>query len=138
MPCASSTRASRTLTVDATYLNQVNRVFGPDSRKAATRRRVARQRRVSVSGRQAHRVRLPARLRSAHPLPRANGRSSAALIPMRVSTETYGVRLSGERAVGPTSSATRPLTRTQSDYGSNPLRFDLDYYSAELIGTYRQ
>jgi hypothetical protein len=66
---------------------------------------------------------------------RLSGAQAAALNPVRVSTATYGARLSGERAIGSLKLGYAGSYAQQSDYGSNPLRFDLDYYLAEIQGT---
>ncbi|HEV8332793.1 MAG TPA: alginate export family protein [Steroidobacteraceae bacterium] len=126
-----------TLTVDATYLDQVNRAFGPDSPQGRWHGdgwlgNVAWQLPI---------IRLTtfAYVLDFEPLTRFPGLSAvqaAALNPERVSTATYGARLSGERAIASCKLGYAASYAQQSDYGSNPLSFDLDYYSAEMIGTF--
>jgi len=130
-------KSLRTLVVDATYLNQVNRVFGPDSPQGrwhgdAWLANVAWQLPI---------IRLTtfAYVLDFEPLTRFPGLSAAqaaALNPERVSAATYGARLSGEQAIGSFKLGYAASYAQQSDYGSNPLRFDLDYYLAEISGTY--
>jgi hypothetical protein len=48
------------------------------------------------------------------------------------------VRFAGERPLSKLKIAYAGTYAQQSDYGSNPLSFDLDYYSLELTGAYRQ
>jgi hypothetical protein len=126
-----------TLIVDATYLNQVNRVFGPDSPQGRWHGdgwlgNVAWQLRIAKLSAFAY-------VLDFEPLTDFPGLSAAqatALDPVRVSTATYGARLSGERAIGSLKLGYAASYAQQSDYGSNPLRFDLDYYLAEITGTF--
>lgn len=130
-------KSVRTLTVDATYLNQVNRVFGPDSPQGRWHGdgwlgNVAWQLPII-------RLTTLAYVLDFEPLTRFPGSSAvqaAALNPERVSTATYGARLSGERAIASFKLGYAATYAQQGDYGSNPLHFDLDYYSAEMIGTF--
>jgi hypothetical protein len=125
------------LTVDATYLNQVNRVFGPDSPQGRWHGdgwlgNVAWQLPIA-------RLSALAYVLDFEPLTSFPGLSAvqaAALDPVRVSTATYGARLTGERGIGPVKLGYAASYAQQSDYGSNPLRFDLDYSLVELTGTY--
>ena len=125
-----------TLVVDATYLNQVNRVFGPDSPQG-------RWHGDGWLGNFAWQLPITkltafAYLLDFEPLTDFPGLSvaqAAALNPVRVSTATYGARLSGERAIGSLKLGYAASYAQQSDYGSNPLRFDLDYFLAEIAGT---
>ena len=130
-------KSLRTLIVDATYLNQVNRVFGPDSPQGRWHGdgwlgNVAWQLPIA-------RLTALAYVLDFEPLTRFPGLSpaqAAALNPVRVSTATYGARLSGERSIGALKLGYAASYAQQSDYGSNPLRFDLDYYLAEITGTF--
>ena len=130
-------KSLRTLTIDAAYLNQVNRVFGPDSPQGRWHGdgwlgNVAWQLPIA-------KLTAFAYVFDFEPLTRFPGLSAAqaaALNPVRVSTATYGARLSGERAIGPLKLGYAASYAQQSDEGSNPLRFDLDYYLAEITGTY--
>lgn len=126
-----------TLIVDATYLNQVNRVFGPDSPQGRWHGdgwlgNVAWQLPIA-------KLTAFAYVLDFEPLTRFPGLSAAqaaALDPVRASTATYGARLSGERALGSLKLGYAASYAQQSDYASNPLRFDLDYYLAEITGTF--
>jgi hypothetical protein len=62
----------------------------------------------------------------------------AGLNPIRQSTQTYGVRFAGERPMGSFKLGYLASYATQEDYGDNPFVFDVDYYLAELTGTFRQ
>jgi hypothetical protein len=55
-----------------------------------------------------------------------------------MSTETYGMRFSGERPWNKLKMSYAASFARQSDYGGNPADFTLDYHSVELAGTYRQ
>src|SRR5688572_26821008 len=60
------------------------------------------------------------------------------LDPARASSATYGLRLAGEHGWGNLKLAYAASAATQRDYGSNPLRFELDYPSQEAILARRQ
>lgn len=130
-----------TLTVDATYLNQVNRVFGPDSPQG----------RYEGDGYLANvAYQFPfgkltgfGYVLDFDPIPASKFRGltaaqAAALNPIRASTETYGVRFAGDRPLSKFKIAYVASWATQEDNGQNPFDFDLDYYLVELTGTYRQ
>lgn len=129
-------KSLRTLIVDATYLNQVNRVFGPDSPQGRWHGdgwlgNVAWQLPIA-------KLTAFAYVLDFEPLtsfPGLSAAQAAALNPERVSTATYGARLSGEHAISSLKLGYVASYAQQSDYGSNPLRFDLDYYLAEITGT---
>jgi hypothetical protein len=132
-------RSLAALTVDATYLNQVNRIYGPDSPQG----------RYTGDGFLANvAYQFPigkltgfGYVLDFDPLTRFPGLTApqaAALNPIRVSSETYGVRFAGERPLAKFKLGYVASYANQSDYGSNPLSFDLDYYTLELTGTYRQ
>jgi hypothetical protein len=120
------------LTLDVTYLNQVNRIFG----------------RESPQGRY-HGDGVLANASYAFSFGKLTGFGywldfdpityvPAALNPTRVSTETFGTRFVGERPLNKIKVAYAASYATQSDYGANPLDVDLGYYSVELTATYRQ
>jgi hypothetical protein len=122
------------LTVDVAYLNQVNRVFGPESPQG-------RYEGDGYLGNVSYQL----------PFGKVTGFSylldfdsiptsqvPAALNPIRQSTETYGVRFAGDRPIGKFKLGYVASYATQEDYGDNPFTFDLDYYLAELTGTFRQ
>lgn len=120
------------LTLDATYLNQVNRIFGRESPQGryhgdGVLTNIAYQfgfGKLSAFG----------YLLDFDPITYV----PTALNPVRVSNETWGTRFAGERPLSKIKLAYAATYAKQSDYGNNPLTFDLDYYSLELTGTYRQ
>ncbi|HYP80802.1 MAG TPA: hypothetical protein VEQ17_10965, partial [Steroidobacteraceae bacterium] len=57
---------------------------------------------------------------------------------VRDSSQTYGLRLQGERPLSRVKLAYIASWATQTDYRGNPLQFSNDYYLAELNGTFRQ
>jgi len=122
------------LTIDLAYLNQVNRVFGPDSPQG----------RYEGDGYLANLAyRTPvgkltgfAYVLDFDPIPVA--RVPAALDPIRASTATYGVRIAGDRAFGAFKLGYVASYATEEDYGRNPFTFDLAYYLLELTGTIQQ
>ncbi|MBL8269419.1 hypothetical protein [Steroidobacter sp.] len=120
------------LTLDATYLNQVNRIFGRDSPQG-------RYHGDGVLANAAYQFGIGKLSVFGYWLDfDAETGVPAALNPLRVSTETIGTRFAGERPLSKLKVAYAATFARQSDYGSNPLSFDLDYYSLELTGTYRQ
>ena len=120
------------LTLDATYLNQVNRIFGRESPQG-------RYRGDGVLANAAYKLGFGKVTGFGYWLDfdHLNG-VPAALDPVRVSSETLGVRFAGERPLSKLKVAYVGTYAQQRDYGSNPLNFDLDFYSVELTGTYRQ
>ena len=127
------------LSIDAAYLNQVNRVFGPDSPQG----RYTGDGVLANVGYQFPIGKLVAfgYVLDFDPLtsfPGLTAAQAAALNPVRFSSETYGARFSGERPLSRFKLAYAGSYAQQNDYGSNPFEFDLDYYSLELTGTYRQ
>src|SRR5687767_6765093 len=111
------------LTLDATYLNQVNRIFGRESPQG----------RYDGDG-------VLANVSYQAPFGKLTGFGylldfdaitdiPAALNPVRVSNETFGARLAGERPLSKIKLGYAGTFARQSDYGSNPGNFDLDYYS---------
>ena len=111
------------VTVDLAYVQQVNRVFGKDS-----------------------------------PVGRYNGSNYLANVSYQTSagkltgfaylldfreapqdsTETFGARFTGERAVQKIKLAWLASYARQQERANNPLRFEESYYIAELTGTFRK
>jgi hypothetical protein len=122
-------KSIKNLVFDATYLNQVNRVFGEDSPQgrydgdsvllnAGYQTKVGKVTAFGYLLRFDNIVGVPAAVRD--------------------SSSTYGLRFAGEHAAGKVKLAYVASWATQTEYGDNPLTFDLDYTTAELTATYRQ
>jgi hypothetical protein len=115
-----------------TYLNQVNRIFGPDSPQG----RWEGEGLLANAAYQFGFGKLTGfgyRL-DFDPITRV----PAGLNPIRQSNETYGLRFAGERPLSKLKLGYAASYAEQSDYGTNPLNFDLGYYSLEATATYRQ
>ena len=112
------------VTVDLTYVDEVNRVFGKDS---AVGRYNGSNYLANVS------YQLPA-------LGKLTG--FAYLLDFREaprdSSETYGLRFTGERPVRQIKVAWLASYARQQERANNPLRFEEDFYTIELTGTFRQ
>ena len=120
------------LTLDVTYLNQVNRIFGRDSHQG-------RYHGDGVLANASYNLSFGKLTGFGYwldfdPITYI----PAGLNPTRVSTETFGARFAGERPLSKLKVAYAATYAKQSDYGSNPLNIDLGYYSAEVTATYRQ
>jgi hypothetical protein len=120
------------LTLDVTYLNQVNRIFGRESPQG-------RFHGDGVLANAAYNFSFGKLTGFGYwldfdPITYV----PVALDPTRVSTETFGTRFAGERPLGKLKIGYSASYATQTDYGSNPLDLDLGYYSVELTATYRQ
>jgi len=117
------------LVIDATYFNRVNRVFGPGSP-------------------QGHYEGNSGLLNAAYQTKAGKITAfsylldfdSIAAVPaaVRDSTSTCGLRFSGEKPVGNVKLAYAASYAQQSDYGNNPLNFDLGYEFAEGTMTFAQ
>jgi hypothetical protein len=129
------------LTLDFTYSNRANRIYGDDSPQGDYKgdiglANIAYQFKVGKLTGFAY-------LLDFDPiLPPILG---AALNPARMSTETFGVRFAGERPLSKFKVGYAVSYATQSDYGSNPLAttanpnaLDNDYYLAEISATYKK
>ncbi|HET9475207.1 MAG TPA: alginate export family protein, partial [Steroidobacteraceae bacterium] len=122
-------KSVKNLVLDATYLNRVNRVFGPDSPQGDY---------------QGDSALLNASYQT--PLGKITGFGyllqfdDIVGVPaaVRDSTSTYGVRFAGEKPAGKVKLAYAASWATQSDAGDNPLSFDLDYMALELGATLKQ
>jgi hypothetical protein len=125
-------RSVANLVLDATYLNGVNRVFGDDSRQGdyngdSVLLNASYQTKIG-------KITAFGYLLDFEPITTI----PAGLNPVRDSTSTYGLRFAGEKPAGKIKIAYVASYATQTDYADNPLNFDLDYYTAELTGTFRQ
>jgi hypothetical protein len=122
-------KSVKNLTIDATYFNRVNRVFGNDSPQgnyegdsglfnAGYQTKVGK-----ISG-------------FAYLLDFENVVGVPAAI--RDSTSTYGARFAGEVPAGKAKLAYLASYATQTDYADNPLDFELDYLAGEFSATIAQ
>jgi hypothetical protein len=111
------------LTVDLSYVEQVNRVFGKESPVG----------RYDGSNYLAN---------VAYQLPIGKLTGFAYLLDFeqapRDSTETFGLRFTGERPVKKVKVAWVTSFARQQERANNPLSFEADYYTVELTGTFRQ
>jgi hypothetical protein len=121
-------KSIKNLVLDATYLNQVNRVFGERSPQgkydgdsvllnAGYQTKIGKITAYGYLLRFDNIVGVPAAVRD--------------------SSSTYGLRFAGEHAAGKVKLGYVAAWATQTDYGDNPLSFDLDYSTAELTATYK-
>jgi hypothetical protein len=117
------------VTADVAYIDQVNRIFGPDGKPGAN---VGRFHGDSFIGNLAWQT----------PYGKLTG--FAYLLdfqetpqPLRDSSQTYGLRFAGEKALSSVHIAYVFSGATQRPYGDNPLHFSNDYLLAELTGSYR-
>ena len=117
------------LTLDAAYLNQVNRVFGKDSPQG-------RYEGDSVLLNAGYQTKVGKFTAFGYLLDFENIAGVAAAV--RDSSSTYGLRLAGDRPVGKVKLAYSASYATQTDYADNPLKFDLSYEAVELSATFRQ
>jgi hypothetical protein len=117
------------LTLDATYLDRVNRVNGPDSPQGV--------------------YKGDSFLLNASYLTKAGKISAFGYLldfenivgvpaAVRDSTSTLGLRFAGERPVAKLKLGYIASYATQTDYADNPLDFDLDYWNLEGNVTFRQ
>jgi hypothetical protein len=116
-------RSVRNLTIDLTYFDQVNRVFGKDSAVG----------RFNGSNYLAN---------VAYQFPVGKLTGFAYLTDFeeapRDSAETLGFRFAGERPVKRVKVAWMVSAARQTERANNPLEFSQDFYTAELTGTFRQ
>jgi hypothetical protein len=117
------------LTLDATYLNQVNRVFGKDSPQGRYHGDSA----LLNAGYQTKVGKITA---FGYLLEFENIVGVAGAV--RDSSSTYGLRFAGETPAGKIKLGYSASYATQTDYADNPLDFDLDYFMGELTATFRQ
>jgi hypothetical protein len=125
-------RSVANLVLDATYLNRVNRVNGPDSPQGVYKGDSF----LLNAGYQTKLGKLSAfgYLLDFEPITNI----PAGINPLRDSTATYGVRFAGEKPVGKIKLAYAASYATQTDYADNALDFDLADEFVELTATFRQ
>lgn len=134
------------LTLDFTYSNRANRVFGPDSPQGAYKGDI-------MLGNVGYQFRVGklsgfAYLLDFDPITNfvtgagLNATQAAGLNPARVSSKTLGARFAGTYNISKIKLAYSASWANQKDYGSYHTTgrpgFSNDYSAAELIGTYRQ
>ena len=113
----------RNLTVDVTYLDQVNRVFGKDSP-------VGRYHGDNYLANAAYQL----------PLGKLTGFAYLTDFDEapRDSAQTLGLRFTGEKPVQKVKIAWLVSWAQQTERANNPLNFSQDFYTAEVTGTFRQ
>jgi hypothetical protein len=118
------------LTIDASYVGQVNRVFGPHGLPGSNDGRFTGDTFLA---------------NLAYQLPLGKLTGFGYLIefeelpnPVRDSTQTFGARLQGEKPLARIKLGYIASWAIQSDRASNPLDFSNQYLLAELTGTFRQ
>jgi Alginate export len=117
------------LTLDATYLNRVNRVNGPDSPQGVYKG-------DSVLLNASYQTKIGKLTAFDYLLDFENIVGVPAAV--RDSTSTYGLRFAGERPVSKVKLGYIGAYARQTDYASNPLDFDLGYWNLEGNVTFRQ
>ena len=116
-------------TFDVSYVTQVNRVFGKDSPQG-------RYEGDSVLTNASYQ--FPVGKLTAFGYWLEFDPIAAVPAAVRDSTETFGLRFAGEKPLRRFKVAYAASYATQSEYADNPLTFDLDYYLAEVTGSYKQ
>jgi hypothetical protein len=117
------------LVIDATYLNRVNRVYGPDSPQGHYE---------GDSGLLNLSYQTKAGKITAFDYLLDFDAIATVPAAVRDSTATYGLRFAGEQPVGEAKIAYALSYAQQSDYADNPLDFDLGYKFAESTLTYKK
>jgi hypothetical protein len=115
--------------VDVGYINQVNRIFGPDGLPGPNIGRFTGDTWMANVSWQSTVGKLTAfgYLVDIEQLPQ----------PVRDSNQSFGLRFTGERPVSKVKVSWIASWALQEEYGANPLNFRNDYYLAEINGTYR-
>jgi hypothetical protein len=116
-------KSVKNLTVDVTYLDQVNRVFGKES----------------PVGRY-HGDNYLANVAYQFPFGKLTGFAYLTDFDEapRDSAQTLGMRFTGERPVQKVKVAWLVSWAQQTERANNPLDFSQDFYTAEVTGTFRQ
>jgi len=117
------------LTLDATYSNRVNRVFGEDSIQGVYKGDV-------FLANAAYQTPIGKLTAFGYLLDFDNIPGVAAAI--RDSSATYGLRFAGQQPAGKTKISYLASYAAQKDYANNPLNFSNDYYLVELGISFRQ
>ena len=127
------------LTIDVSYLSQVNRIFGPESPQG-------RYEGDTFLGNLGYQLPLGKLTGFAYLLDfdpivfrGLSAAQGAGVNPVRSASATYGLRFAGERAVNQAFKLNYALSYAhQDDHGRNPLDFSLDYRLLEVAATFRQ
>jgi hypothetical protein len=122
-------RSLKKFVFDFSYMNQVERVFGPDSPQG-------RFEGDSFLGNVSYATKIGKLTGYGYLLEFDNIVAVPAAV--RDSSSTYGLRLAGDKPVGKVKLAYMAAYATQTDYADNPLDFDLDYLNAEVTASFRQ
>jgi hypothetical protein len=117
------------LTVDVTYFNRVNRVFGKDSPQGHYEGN-------SFLGNVAYQ--LPVGKLTVFGYFVEIDPIVGVAAAVRDSNATYGLRFGGEKPVGKIKLAYAASYAQQEDYADNPVTFDNGYYLGELTASFRQ
>jgi hypothetical protein len=131
-------KSVKNLVVDVGYFNQANRFFGPESPQG----RYEGDNFFANLGYQTPigKVTGFAYLFDFDPLtnfPGLTAGQAAALNPMRVSADTYGVRLAGDRTLGKVKFGYTASYADQKSSNDNPLDYSLSYRLAEVSAGYK-
>lgn len=122
-------KSLKNLTLDVTWLNQVNRVFGKDSPQG----RYSGDSLLANMG-----YRLPVGLLTGFGY-LLSFDPMTAVPAAQDSSATWGLRFNGERALQNSVKLTYAASYAhQRERGANPLSFENDYYLAEFGAAYRQ
>jgi hypothetical protein len=122
-------RSVKNLVLEATYLDRVNRVNGPDSPQGVYKG-------DSVLLNAGYQTKVGKISGFGYLLDFENIVGVPAAI--RDSSSTFGLRFAGEKPAGKFKIAYMASYATQTDYADNPLNFDLAYEAAEVGATFRQ
>lgn len=116
--------------IDLSYVNQVNRIFGPDGLPGAN---IGRLHGDNVLANVAWQNKLGKLTAFGYLL---DFRETPQ--PVRDSSKTAGLRFAGERPLSKIKLGYVLSYAIQDDYANNPLSFSNSYYLGELTTTYRQ
>jgi hypothetical protein len=122
-------RSVANLVIDATYFNQVNRVFGEESPQGDYEG-------DSFLLNASYQTKAGKFTAFGYALDFENIAGVPAAV--RDSSSTYGLRFAGEKPAGKVKLAYAAAYAQQADYADNPLDFDLGYVFGELTATFRQ
>ncbi|NJO12990.1 MAG: hypothetical protein HC872_05440 [Gammaproteobacteria bacterium] len=131
-------KSVKNLSIDAAYFNQANRFFGPESPQGRYEgdnfyANLGYQTPIGKLSGFAYVFDFDTLTR----FPGLTAGQAAALNPVRASTETYGVRIAGDRALGKVKLGYNASYADQKSLQNNPLDFSLSYRLAEVTAGYR-